>query len=33
VVLGLWFTGMYLFALPYSVKWRRKRPPASGGAL
>jgi len=27
VVLGLWFTGMYLFALPYSVKWRRKRPP------
>jgi len=29
IVLGLWFTGMYLFVLPYSVKWRRKRlPPA-----
>jgi hypothetical protein len=27
VVLGLWFTGMYLFALPYMVKWRRKRVP------
>jgi hypothetical protein len=27
VVLSLWFTGMYLFALPYSVKWKRKRPP------
>jgi uncharacterized iron-regulated membrane protein len=24
VVLGLWFTGIYLFLLPYSVKWRRK---------
>lgn len=28
VVLGLWFTGMYLFALPYAVRWRRKRPGA-----
>lgn len=27
VVLGLWFTGMYLFALPYMVKWRRKKVP------
>ncbi len=25
VVLGLWLTGMYLFALPLWVKWRRKR--------
>lgn len=25
VVLGLWVTGMYLFVLPYAVKWRRKR--------
>lgn len=27
VVLGLWFTGIYLFVLPYSSKWwkRRKR--------
>jgi uncharacterized iron-regulated membrane protein len=24
VVLGLWFTGIYLFLLPYIVKWRRK---------
>lgn len=32
VVLGLWFSGLYLFALPYAVKWRRKRPPASGAA-
>jgi uncharacterized iron-regulated membrane protein len=30
VVLGLWATGMYLFALPLWVKWRRKRP--AGGA-
>lgn len=34
VVLGLWVTGLYLFVLPYSVKWRRKKlapppPPAS----
>ncbi len=28
VVLMLWATGLYLFALPYWVKWRRKRPPA-----
>jgi uncharacterized iron-regulated membrane protein len=27
VVLGLWATGMYLFALPLWVKWRRKRTP------
>jgi uncharacterized iron-regulated membrane protein len=25
VVLGLWVTGMYLFALPLGVKWRRKK--------
>jgi hypothetical protein len=25
VVLGLWLTGMYLFVLPYWVKWRRRR--------
>lgn len=25
IVLGLWFTGMYLFVLPWSVKWRRRR--------
>jgi uncharacterized iron-regulated membrane protein len=25
VVLGLWVTGMYLFFLPYSVKWSRWR--------
>ena len=24
IVLGLWATGMYLFILPYSVKWRRR---------
>jgi uncharacterized iron-regulated membrane protein len=24
VVLGLWATGLYLFVLPYAVKWRRK---------
>ena len=24
VVLGLWFTGIYLFFLPLSVKWRRR---------
>jgi uncharacterized iron-regulated membrane protein len=28
VVLVLWFTGIYLFILPYWVKWRRKPPPA-----
>ncbi len=28
IVLGLWFTGMYLFVLPLMVKWRRKPPPA-----
>lgn len=27
VVLVLWLTGMYLFVLPLSVKWRRKNPP------
>lgn len=30
VVLGLWLTGLYLFALPLAVKWRRKPPPAAG---
>jgi uncharacterized iron-regulated membrane protein len=25
IVLGLWLTGMYLFALPWWVKWRRRR--------
>lgn len=25
IVLGLWFTGMYLFVLPYAVKWKRKK--------
>lgn len=25
IVLGLWFTGMYLFVLPWWVKWRRRR--------
>jgi uncharacterized iron-regulated membrane protein len=24
IVLGLWATGLYLFVLPYAVKWRRK---------
>lgn len=24
VLLGLWVTGVYLFVLPYAVKWRRK---------
>ncbi len=24
VVIGLWATGIYLFVLPYAVKWRRK---------
>ncbi len=28
VVIMLWATGMYLFALPYWVKWKRKPPPA-----
>jgi uncharacterized iron-regulated membrane protein len=27
IVLVLWLTGMYLFVLPYAVKWRRKPPP------
>ncbi len=27
VVIMLWATGMYLFVLPFAVKWRRKRPP------
>jgi uncharacterized iron-regulated membrane protein len=29
VVFGLWLTGMYLFVLPYAVKWRRKKPEKS----
>jgi uncharacterized iron-regulated membrane protein len=28
VVLGLWGTGLYLFILPYYVKWKRRRRPA-----
>ncbi|MCS6865589.1 MAG: PepSY domain-containing protein [Gemmataceae bacterium] len=24
IVVSLWFTGMYLFVLPYGVKWRRR---------
>lgn len=27
VVLGLWFTGIYLFVLPHWVKWNRTPPP------
>lgn len=26
VVFGLWVTGIYLFALPYAVRWSRTRP-------
>lgn len=29
VVLGLWFTGIYLFFLPYTVKWSRRRKKAA----
>lgn len=29
VVLGLWATGLYLFVLPYAVKWRRKKAPST----
>ena len=25
VLLGLWITGVYLFVLPYGVRWRRRR--------
>jgi hypothetical protein len=25
----LFFTGLYLFALPYAAKWRKRRPVAS----
>jgi hypothetical protein len=28
-LLLLWMTGMYLFVLPYLVKWRRRRPAGS----
>ncbi len=28
IALTLWFTGIYLFALPWWVKWRRRRQPA-----
>lgn len=33
ILLGLWATGLYLWFLPWSVKWRRKRtnPPAGPG--
>jgi uncharacterized iron-regulated membrane protein len=27
VVLGLWLTGMYLFILPYSVRWSKRNAP------
>ncbi len=27
IVLGLWFTGMYLFFLPLAVRWSRRRKP------
>jgi uncharacterized iron-regulated membrane protein len=30
IVLGLWFTGMYLFALPWWVKWRKPKVVANG---
>jgi uncharacterized iron-regulated membrane protein len=26
VVFGLWVTGIYLFVLPFAVRWRRKKP-------
>lgn len=29
VVLGLWFTGVYLFFLPYAVRWSRNRQAAA----
>jgi uncharacterized iron-regulated membrane protein len=29
IVLGLWATGIYLFILPYAVRWRRKPRPAA----
>ena len=32
VVFGLWATGLYLFALPLWVKWRRRPPPPVTGA-
>lgn len=25
IVLGLWFSGMYLFVLPYSARWAKRR--------
>ncbi len=28
VVLGLWVTGVYLFCLPWAVRWSRKGPAA-----
>jgi uncharacterized iron-regulated membrane protein len=35
VVLGLWFTGVYLFFLPYLVRWsrRQEKPAASSHGL
>jgi uncharacterized iron-regulated membrane protein len=32
VVLGLWVTGVYLFFLPYTVKWAKRRREQSDGA-
>lgn len=31
VLIVLWATGMYLFLLPYAVRWRRTRKPRDGG--
>jgi uncharacterized iron-regulated membrane protein len=31
VVLGLWVTGIYLFFLPYAVRWSRRRENAASG--
>lgn len=33
VVLGLWFTGIYLFFLPLCVKWGRRKPGAPAGPV
>lgn len=33
VVLGLWGTGIYLFFLPYAVRWSRGRNARGGGVL
>lgn len=33
IVLGLWMTGIYLFVLPWWVKWRRQKPDMIGLAF